>query len=76
MSIRCQNQPGKLRNTADVYIAVLASLCAAIAKRVAVYRERSVSRQCLATMSDKTLDDIGLSRWDALQESSKPFWKS
>ena len=57
-------------------MAALVSLGAAIAKRVAVYRERSVSRQCLATMNDKTLDDIGLSRWDALQESSKPFWKS
>ncbi|NQY82734.1 MAG: DUF1127 domain-containing protein [Alphaproteobacteria bacterium] len=76
MSTNCQNQPSKLRDTAGVYITALASLLIAIAKRVAVYRERSVSRQFLATMSDKTLDDIGLSRWDAMQESSKPFWKS
>ena len=76
MSINYQNQSGKLRDTAGVYLAALSSLGSAIAKHIAVYRERSVSRQFLAPMSDKTLDDIGLSRWDALQESSKPFWKS
>ncbi|MFD1157491.1 DUF1127 domain-containing protein [Roseovarius aestuarii] len=35
-----------------------------------VYRQRRV----LARLDDAALDDIGLSRDDALRESRRPFW--
>ncbi|MFJ4144603.1 DUF1127 domain-containing protein [Pseudomonas sp. NPDC089734] len=31
-------------------------------------------RQLLASMSDETLKDLGLSRADILRESERPFW--
>ncbi|MGI9436736.1 MAG: DUF1127 domain-containing protein [Geminicoccaceae bacterium] len=37
--------------------------------------ERSRQRRDLAALSDAALKDIGLTRDDVWQESSKPFWR-
>jgi uncharacterized protein YjiS (DUF1127 family) len=44
-------------------------------ERIAVWRRRARERKRLAEMSDYALKDIGLSRADAWQEYSKPFWR-
>jgi uncharacterized protein YjiS (DUF1127 family) len=33
------------------------------------------TRKALAEMSDRLLDDIGISPYEAKQESHRPFWK-
>jgi len=39
-------------------------------------RCRSRDRHALAAMSDRSLRDIGLTRYDADWEASKPFWRA
>jgi uncharacterized protein YjiS (DUF1127 family) len=41
---------------------------------IAEWRARARSRNELMTLSDRTLLDIGVSRYDADLEASKPFW--
>jgi uncharacterized protein YjiS (DUF1127 family) len=40
------------------------------------WRRRSRDRRALASMSDRSLRDIGLTRYDATCEASKPFWRA
>ncbi|MGO8923614.1 MAG: DUF1127 domain-containing protein [Xanthobacteraceae bacterium] len=47
-----------------------------IKRVVAEWRHRSRSRRELANLSDRQLWDIGLSRYSANFESSKPFWRA
>ncbi len=42
--------------------------------RLGEWRRRLRSRQELEGLSDATLRDIGLSRYDAQRETNKPFW--
>src|SRR5262249_1572229 len=43
---------------------------------VAAWRHRTRTRHELANLSDRQLRDIGLSRFGASFESSKPFWRA
>ena len=36
---------------------------------------RSRERQALACMSDRELRDIGVTRYEALHEANKPWWR-
>lgn len=38
--------------------------------------ERARQRRALRRMSDHMLDDIGISRTEALDEAAKPFWRA
>jgi uncharacterized protein YjiS (DUF1127 family) len=40
------------------------------------WRRRAEERQMLVTMSDMMLRDIGITRCDAMNEASKPFWRA
>jgi uncharacterized protein YjiS (DUF1127 family) len=40
------------------------------------WRRRLRSRRELATMSERSLRDVGLTRYDAAVESQKPFWRA
>jgi uncharacterized protein YjiS (DUF1127 family) len=40
-----------------------------------VWRDRSQARADLMRMSERQLRDIGISRYDALHEWKKPFWR-
>jgi uncharacterized protein YjiS (DUF1127 family) len=42
--------------------------------RIAEWRLRARSRNELKNLSDRTLRDIGVSRFEAELEASKPFW--
>jgi len=45
-----------------------------VKQRFAEWRHRARSRAELETLSDRVLQDIGMSRCTANFESSKPFW--
>jgi uncharacterized protein YjiS (DUF1127 family) len=47
---------------------------AAAENRLAEWRRRTRSRRELMKVSDRYLNDIGVSRCDAEVEASKPFW--
>jgi len=44
-------------------------------KKLNLWIQRYRSRQQLASLDDRILSDIGISRYDANHEASKPFWK-
>jgi uncharacterized protein YjiS (DUF1127 family) len=50
-------------------------LLVAALDRVALWQERSRSRQALLTMDDRALHDIGLDRASADHEGNQPFWR-
>jgi uncharacterized protein YjiS (DUF1127 family) len=50
-------------------LAVLATL-------LATWRRRLRDRRALATMDERSLRDLGLTRYDAFYEARKPFWRA
>ena len=51
------------------------SLRQRFALAVAVWRERTAARRCLAQMDARSLRDAGISPAAAAYESGKPFWQ-
>ncbi len=43
---------------------------------VALWRERTTARRCLAQMDARSLRDAGISPAAAAYESGKPFWRA
>ena len=41
---------------------------------IGIWRRRSRDRQMLAAMSNRELQDIGITAWEARCEANKPFW--
>ena len=41
-----------------------------------VWAQRARQRRQLAELSDRQLDDVGISRSEAMDEARKPFWRS
>jgi uncharacterized protein YjiS (DUF1127 family) len=56
--------------------SVLHHILARMASEIREWRRRSRDRRALAAMSDRSLRDIGLTRYDADWEASKPFWRA
>jgi len=48
---------------------------AALLDLIRTWRRRAYERQILAGMNDQLLRDIGITRCDAMNEASKPFWR-
>lgn len=42
---------------------------------LALWQHRADERRHLLELDERMLRDIGLSRYDALKEAAKPFWK-
>ena len=42
---------------------------------IGIWRRRSRNRQELAAMSNRELQDIGITAWEARCEANKPFWR-
>ena len=49
---------------------------AALLDLIRTWRRRAYERQMLAGMNDQLLRDIGITRCDAMNEASKPFWRA
>lgn len=45
------------------------------ARLIVLWIERVRQRRSLAALTDRELHDVGLSRYDAVYESRKPFWR-
>jgi len=45
------------------------------AQRAISWHDRACQRRQLASLDDRMLRDIGVGRFDALQEAAKPFWR-
>jgi len=55
--------------------ARVADLVLAAVARVEQWRDRTYQRRLLAQLPERELRDVGLSRYDALHEWRKPFWR-
>jgi uncharacterized protein YjiS (DUF1127 family) len=55
---------------------ILPHVLGRIGSEVGEWRRRLRDRRALATMSDRSLRDIGLTRYDADWEARKPFWRA
>lgn len=49
---------------------------ASLRRRLALWRARHGERRHLLEMDDRELRDIGITRYDALNEGTKPWWRS
>jgi uncharacterized protein YjiS (DUF1127 family) len=58
------------------YAAWWPTLISTVAATLALWRERSRSRQYLATLDARGLADIGMSRVEQYRECAKPFWRN
>ncbi len=65
---------GASRSTLDV-IARVARLPFAILETLLVWQERDQQRRHLASLDDRLLSDMGISRADAAREAAIPFWR-
>ena len=69
----------RVRSTAELWkmwLSVGWALLRRAAAPVAVWRQRAWERRVLAQMSEYELKDMRISRWQAMSESNKPFWKA
>ncbi len=55
---------------------VVHHVLARIGSEIGEWRRRLRDRRTLAAMSDRSLRDIGLTRYDADWEVRKPFWRA
>lgn len=53
---------------------MLFSLVHKLLVKILFWREISIERSMLGSMSDELLKDIGISRLEALHEARRPFW--
>ena len=56
-------------------LARLAQGAGALIDLVLLWQERARQRRHLASLDDRLLRDIGISRLDAINEIDKPFWR-
>jgi uncharacterized protein YjiS (DUF1127 family) len=47
-----------------------------IIESVSLWRDRARQRRQLATLDDRMLADIGITRCDVMRECDKPFWEA
>ena len=50
-------------------------LAAGYRHTLALWRDRVRERRAFAFLTDRELDDLGLTRWDVAEEVGKPFWR-
>ena len=51
-------------------------LIAAALDAMAAWHERARGRRLLATMDERLRRDIGITRFEVIRETSKPFWRA
>lgn len=57
------------------FISKVEDIAASVKQTVAMWIKRSKQRQQFDQLSDRTLQDIGLTRYDVEVESGKFFWQ-
>lgn len=66
---------GRLLPALDIALP-LERMARVAAATVATWRARARARRDLAAMDDRMRRDIGLSRYQVLNETNKPFWRA
>jgi uncharacterized protein YjiS (DUF1127 family) len=61
--------------TTEGFVTRLSRLPLAIIETLLIWQERARQRHHLASLDDRLLSDMGLSRADAERESAVPFWR-
>ncbi len=67
--------PALSQNDTFTMSDVISSLCKNSVATVREWRRRSRSRRDLMTLGERDLRDVRLTRSEAVQEGSKPFWQ-
>ncbi len=71
-----RERPGvDVPRTVGGFVKRLSSLPLAILGTLLIWQERSRQRHLLASLDDRLLSDVGLSRADAEREAAIPFWR-
>lgn len=65
----------RFRSTARLSLASPMQVLVYLSDVLAAWERRARERRMLAEMSTHMLKDLGISRGDAVRESSKPFWR-
>lgn len=65
-----------LQSRAAAFARLGQTLAQAGAAVLIAWRERAKSRHALASMDERMRRDIGISRYEVMRETSKPFWQS
>ena len=76
--VRCHEQiPSSVRASelAQDLFSSFQRLPAALFGTLLVWQERAAQRQHLASLDDRLLSDVGISRAEADVEIRKPFWR-
>ena len=68
----CQSDLAHMQATGN--LPTLSRVAIRVAWVIAVWSQRRQTRRSLAHLSNQHLDDIGLTRHQALEELDKPFW--
>ncbi len=64
------------RGVAPFTGSATSGLFARIFDRLLLWQERASQRQALASLDDRLLKDLGITRGEAAQEARKPFWRA
>ncbi|HTP82576.1 MAG TPA: DUF1127 domain-containing protein [Alphaproteobacteria bacterium] len=67
--------PAQARGSSAGWRARLTRRLPTVASRLWLYHQLHRERAQLRALSDRERHDIGISRYDALQEARKPFWR-
>ena len=76
-SVHNERIPGAAFQEAPV-VSISASLIRifrSVAETLETWQERADERRHLLELDERLLRDMGLSRYDALREAAKPFWR-
>jgi uncharacterized protein YjiS (DUF1127 family) len=63
---------------ARIAVRIISAVCETpgyVLATIGSWIDRSAQRQRLTEMTDRELRDIGMSRYDAIKEWDKPFWR-
>jgi uncharacterized protein YjiS (DUF1127 family) len=61
---------------AGSFVATVRAMLSSWTSTVAIWLDRRQGRQDLTELDDRLLDDVGISREDAVWEAGKPFWRT
>ena len=71
----CTEAPVVAPVRAGAIVPFLTRMVLGAVRTVEVWQERAQQRHALATLSDRMLKDIGVTRASANAEAAKPFWR-
>jgi uncharacterized protein YjiS (DUF1127 family) len=75
MSVTMQRPQTNCQGTRPPHGLDRVRLIGILGRMIRLWRSRIRERRTLVSFDDRDLRDLGMSRWDAERELSKPFWR-